>query len=284
MFGGALVKKLAGVQGHTIRAMARSLDKARKQGLGQLKNVEPVFGDLKEPKSLSSALEGVDRVFLVTPMAADLDQMEMNLIKAAKQHGVRQIFKLYGAVKHGGDYLIQMHDRGLQALKKSGMEWTLISPNSVMETSLLPFKETISQENAIYGCTGHHKVGMVALDDVVEAAAKTLATPGHAGMDYQLTGPESLSLYEIAERFSTVLHAKIHYRDMTEQEFEEMLVEALGKTREEIELEVMCHMRAWNRDGADLVTDTFEKITGRKPTSVAEWIAQHADAFKVKVS
>lgn len=280
MFGGSLVMQLA-LKEHThkIKALARNHERAVEKGLDQLKNVELVYGDLKKPETLLPALEGVDRVFLVTPMVTDLDQMEINLINAAKQQGVRQIFKLYGAVKHEGDFLIQLHDRSLKALKESGLDWTLISPNSVTETSLLPYAEIIKHESALYGCTGHHKVGMVALGDVITATTEVLITPGHSGEDYQLTGPQALSLYEIADIFSTSLGKPVHYNDMTEQDFENMLLEHLGKTKEQIDMEIMCHMRAWNRDGADLVTDTYERITGEKPTSVANWIRQHIALF-----
>lgn len=284
MFGGALVRQLAGQEGHVVKALVRSLDKAKQQGLNQLKNIRLVVGDLEKPDTLESALEGIDRVFLVSPMKEGLDTLEINLIEAAQRNGVKQIFKLYGAVKHKGDYLIELHNRSLRYLKDSGLKWTLISPNSVMESSFFPLVESIKEENAIYGCTSRHRVGFIALNDVVKAAAKTLITHGHEGKDYQLTGPESLNLYEVAERFSEVLEMPVRYIDLSEKEFEEILFEALGKSRKEIEIEVMCHMRAWNEDGADLVTDTFEKITGEKPTSVSDWIRQHSKAFQLGVT
>lgn len=280
MFGGTLVRQLSSLEhNHTIHALVRNKEKALNQGLDRLKNVQLIDGDLTKPETLVSALEGMDRIFLVAPMVPDLDQMEINLIKVAKQQGAKHIFKLYGAVKHENDLLIQLHNRSLKVLKESGLDWTLISPNSVMETSLLPFRESIKQENVIYGCTGHHKVGLIALNDVIRATAFLLLTPGHASQDYQLTGPEALSLYDIANLFSMHLRKPIQYKDMSEQEFENLLREFLGKTHEQIDMEVMCHMRAWNRDGADLVTDTYKKLVGEKPTRVVDWINQHIGLF-----
>lgn len=281
MFGGALINHLSSTEhDHIIKALVRNKEKAQRQGIDKLKNVEIIEGDLEKPNTILAALEGIDRVFLVTPMVPNLDQMEINFIEAAKQQNVKQIFKLYGAVEHKGDSLIQLHNRAVDALKHSGLDWTLLSPNSVMDTSLLPQADNIRRDNAIYGCTGHHKIGMVALQDVVTAAAILLTTAGHSGKDYQLTGPDSLSLYEISDIFSDCLQRKINYIDMPEEDFEAMLIKFTDKTPKQIDMEIMCHMRAWNQDGADLVTDTYKKIIGKDPTSIAGWINQNIKKFE----
>jgi hypothetical protein len=50
---------------------------------------------------------------------------------------VRRVAKLYGAVRHDGDPVDVLHQAGIDAVKASGLSWALVSPSSVMETSLL---------------------------------------------------------------------------------------------------------------------------------------------------
>lgn len=139
MFGSAVVKKLAEKNSnHQIKALVRNPNKAADMGLDQLSNVELAVGDMQNPESLVNCLANTDRVFLVSPMMPGLDQMEINVIEAAKQQGVKHIFKLHGAVQHEDDDLSKLHHHSIQALKDSGLDWTLVSPNSVIETSLFP--------------------------------------------------------------------------------------------------------------------------------------------------
>ncbi len=283
MFGGTLLRELAGQSAPcNIRALVRNMEKARSSGIDALRNVEMVVGDMLEPATLDRALNDVDRIFLVSPMSPVMDTMEINVIQAAKRHHGIHVFKLYGAVKHEGrDLLSQLHDKSLEALKQSGLPWTCISPNSVMETVFLNPSSIagIKDEHALYGCTGRHRVGFVALRDVVTAAARIVTTDDHAYKDYLLTGPEALSLFDAAGCFSRALGKEITYHDYPEEEFTKLMIGATGMPEEQLEMIMLCHLKAWNRDGADLVTATFEGLTGKKPTGLESWIQAHKRAF-----
>ena len=54
---------------------------------------------------------------------------------------------------------------------------------------------------------------------------------------------------------------------------------ARGLPAEDLELQVLCHFRAIREGGADLVTNTFEWLTGRSPMTVSEWLHDHRRAF-----
>src|SRR2546423_14167975 len=77
--------------GLPARVLVRSPEKgAPLEGPG----VELAIGDLHDPSSLADALDGVERMFLLTPIAPDLPAVERAAIDAAKAAGVRQIVKL----------------------------------------------------------------------------------------------------------------------------------------------------------------------------------------------
>lgn len=275
MFGSGVVRELA-ARGARVRALTHSPAKVAALGAA---GVEPAVGDMDDPESLRVAMDGVSVVFLVSPMDPRIGVRETNAIHAARQAGVRRIVKLYGAVRHDGDPLSQLHGASLEALKASGLAWTLVSPNTVMETNLLSLAPWIQEESGFWLPVGDAGIGMVAGDDCARAAAVVLTTEGHDGQNYELTGPEAVTFPQIAATMSRIFGRPISFRDATEDEFRKVMIEQAGYTEDRLEIEVLCHYRAFRRGGADLVTDTVERLTGRKPTSVEEFLQAHRAAF-----
>src|SRR5260370_33969240 len=89
--GNHLIKQLA-TKGYPVRALVRSREKAA----GLPEEVERVVGDLARPATLSAALDGVDRVFLMDP-SNGLD-FTRNMVDASKQAGVRLVVDLSSVI------------------------------------------------------------------------------------------------------------------------------------------------------------------------------------------
>lgn len=276
MFGRALVNALAGSEDVVVRAMVRDLDSFDVVA----DNVVAVKGDMDDPASLAAAVEGVTDIFLVSPMDEHIATREMNVVDAAVATGSDiRVLKLHGAVEHRGDALSQLHQQSITHLKASGLPWTLICPNSVMETCLIPFAQSISY-GEIPGSSGHGKVGMVALADVAQATSEVVAGGGFFGESVFLTGPAAVDLYEVAAAFTEVLGRDITYDNMTDDDFANMLI-SVGAfpDREAVDMQVLCHYQAWRRGDAAMVADGFQQVTGHGPMTVKEWIGNHQDLF-----
>lgn len=274
MFGNRLVQILS-ARGCSLKAMVRDRAKFGTPPPG----TEVVVADLDRPETLVPALEGVDRVFLASPMHPSLANREKGLLDMAKAAGVRHVVRIHGAVRHEGDFLSSLHGAVIGHLKDSGMGWTLISPNSVMETSLLGYAPSIREYGVIMGMSGRGRIGLVALDDAVEVAALALTREGHQGQNYEITGPEALDLYRVAEAFTRALGKPVAYQDLSEAELKGVLQPFLRMSDEEMDINVLCHLRCWRDGRADLVTGTFTRLTGKPATSVEQWIAAHRAAF-----
>jgi len=275
MFGNRAVKSLS-ERGVQVRAMVRDISKFSMTN----PNIEVVTADLDKPESLEPIMQDISHIFLASPMHPQMAQREMNVINTARNHKVQHIVKIYGAVRHEGDFLDSLHLQVIEHLKQSHLKWALVSPNSVMETSLMPMAESIKTENSIYGMSGHGKVGLVALADVVKTVALVLTEEEYDGNNYEVTGPEALSLYDVAEKFSKVLGRKISYYDFSEDEFAKLIKEYSNMSDEKMEIQVLCHLRAWRNGKADLVTDTFQRLTNNRPTTLEQFIAAHIDFFQ----
>jgi uncharacterized protein YbjT (DUF2867 family) len=278
MFGAAVANALC-MDGVDVLAMTRSQSSAEKLTRARITGV---VGDLDDPKSLEGLLERADRMFLVSPMHPLLGERESAAIKAAADAGIKQIVKLYGSVRHEGDALDIQHQIAIETLKSSGVAWTLVSPQTVMETNLLGQIEGIKQERSMYGSAGNGRIGMVALCDCIAAASIVLqSNPEKWGStNLEITGPAALTYMEIAVEMSRALNETITYVDVSEEEFASMLIE-FGFPKEDLEIQVLCHFRQMRNGQADLVTDTFQKLTGKPATSVYDWMLKNRDLFDI---
>ena len=90
--GSGLVPALIGA-GVDVRTFTR--DEAKAQALKD-SGADVVIGDLEKPETIKAALEGVDKIFLLTFNGPNEAQQGRNLIEAAKQSGSPHIVRLSG--------------------------------------------------------------------------------------------------------------------------------------------------------------------------------------------
>src|SRR6201994_597980 len=113
------------------RALIRSSDKAATLPDG----VEPVVGDLE---SLDGALDGVERMFLLSPPSPDQMRQESAAIDAARTAGVQHVVKLAaaGASPQAPARFPRQHGELVDYLKASGMDYTAVMPTDLMSNLL----------------------------------------------------------------------------------------------------------------------------------------------------
>ncbi len=275
MFGSRVLRETA-ARGVPVRALVHSAARAAEI---TVPGVDVAIGDLDRRDGLAEAFAGIETVFLVSPMDERIAIREGNALRAAQRAGVRRIVKLYGAVRHDGDPLDVLHRASIQGIRDSGLSWALVSPNSVMETSLLSQVDAIGATGAMFGSAGDGRVGLVAADDVARAAAVVLTDREESGINYEITGPAALTMTEVAATMSEALGRSIAYVDMPEADFRSLLITQAGIPEDVVDMEVMLHFAAWKRGNADLVTGTYRELTGTEPTGLAEWVAANRRAF-----
>jgi uncharacterized protein YbjT (DUF2867 family) len=122
---GGEVARLLAAGGEQVRAMTR--DPARVRALPA--GVEVVRGDFGDRESLAGAAAGATALFLLSAPGPSLVQHDATMLAAAQSAGVRKVVKL-SAIGTGekakagtGDW----HLPGEQAVRSSGMEWTVLS-------------------------------------------------------------------------------------------------------------------------------------------------------------
>ncbi|MER7673297.1 NAD(P)H-binding protein [Kitasatospora sp. NPDC096128] len=242
--------------------------------------VERVAADFADPASLDALLAGADTVYLLVAVHPEMAEHERNVIDAAVRTGRRPRIVLHAAAgveyRPEGVRFVGSHVAGLDHLKASGLPWTVLSPNGFHQNFLGTAPTVKAGHLAVPG--GEGAVSYVDARDVAAAAVEVLATEGHEGAVYTLTGPAALTHGELAEQLGAAAGHPVSYTALTP---EAALDGLLGMGWEPWRAEGMVELYGLYAAGAaSAVSPDVEKLTGRPPRSFAEFAAEHADAFR----
>lgn len=246
-----------------------------------INGVETCYIDYDQPETLVSALQDVHAMFLVLPIVFDGRAMltaARNTVDAARRTGVEHIVKLsaYGAGDEGYTHA-RWHRRVEREIERSGLAWTFLRPNMIMQTVLDDWGESIRTENVFYYPV---EDGYAPIDarDIARVAAHVLTEPGHEGKAYELTGPTVLPLEEMAETFTHVLGRTIRYRPISDEDYRQSLLD-MGLSEAMAEAYINVHQ--YVRSVPSTVTSSVRDVTGNEPISFEEFCRDHASALVV---
>lgn len=273
---GSEVVRLLQTANVQFKALVRDGAKARELGS---RGVDTVSGDLRDPKSLSAALQGIEKVFVVTPLVADQVQMRAALIAAAKSAGVRH-FVMSTGIGAAPDSPVQIgrwHGQNQQQVQDSGMAWTFVQPGFFMQ-NLLMSAESIRAQGEFYMPLGEGKVSWVDARDIASVAVRALTTSGHDNRAYPVTGPQALSGAEVAAALSAVAGRPVRYVPVTlEQAAGAMTGMGMPQSLADAMNELYALAPAGHLAG---VVDTVQAVTGGPPRTFVEFARDYASAFK----
>jgi len=251
-----------------LRALIRNGSKARSLGL---RNIEVVSGDFLESQTLRPAIEGVDAIFLLTPIHPHQVQQAANVIDVASESGndphvVR--LSVHQASHEAPTRISRQHAEIEERLISSGLPYTLLRPQSFMQNTLLS-APTVACQGRIFQPMKDGRLGMIDARDIGEVAAKVLTEDGHEGKTYTLTGPAAISFYDVAEALSEVLDKEVAYvpippekakEAMLDRGIPEWMADALNE-----------YARAHSEGYSNWTTEDVERLLGRPATSYKEF-------------
>lgn len=168
--------------------------------------------------AVRNALDGVDTVLMVSA-GESLDRLDRHraFIDAARAAGVRHLVytSFFGASPDATFTLVRDHWATEQHIRDSGLAFTFLRDN--LYADFIPLM--MDDEGVIRGPAGDGRAAIVAQDDIADVAAAVLRDPGsHAGACYDLTGPESLTMAEIAAIASRALGRDVRFHNETIEE------------------------------------------------------------------
>jgi uncharacterized protein YbjT (DUF2867 family) len=274
--GSELVRRLS-AKGVPVRALVRNPDKART--ISSLPHVEIVEGDMARPETLAAALDGVDRAMLISSSVPAMLEVQSSFIDAAAGAGVRHVVKLSGifADLNSSFRFARMHEQVEKRLEASGMAFTHLRPGEFM-TSYFRQVPSIVAGGTLALPMEDARLASIDIGDIAEVAATVLTSDGHEGKTYPLTGPEALTMAEVAERLSAATGKTIRYVNVAPEAARNAQVAAGIPPHL---ADALAELFAERRKGVEArVWPTIETVFGWQPTSFATFAARNAAVFR----
>jgi uncharacterized protein YbjT (DUF2867 family) len=276
MVSTALLAALKGKPGLRLRALVR--DPAKAEAL-EKDGVDVVAGDLEEPDTLAEAFDGVDILWLLTPASALEPSMGSNAVTAAKRAKVKHIVR-NSAIKAGHDAPNRngrLHALVEEAVKASGIPWTILRPHYYMQ-NLLSSAGSVASDGMLYMNVGQGRLGTIDGRDVGVFAAQVIENVDrHAGKVYTPTGPESIDMAAAADALSHVLGKTVNYVALPQDATQQAML-GYGFSRWFVG-NVVDYGRAYSDGWGDFVTTDFKDVTGHEARSFEQFATDFAPAF-----
>jgi NAD(P)H dehydrogenase (quinone) len=263
---GGLVSGALAAAGVPQRLLARSVDRAP-----QLAGSVALPFSYSDRAASTRALEGVQTLFMVSAAenAERLDQ-HSSFIDSAHAAGVRHIVytSFIAAAPDATFTLARDHYATEEYIRSSGIEHTFLR-----DSLYLDFMDAlVGADGVIRGPAGTGRVAAVARADVARTAVTVLHdVAAHRNITYDLTGPEALTMAEVAGILSAARGSTVRYQNETLPEAYESR-KPWGAPDWQVDAWVSTYT-AIAAGEMDEVSTAIETVTGRKPVGLAQLLA-----------
>lgn len=244
-------------------------------------DVDTVPFDFQDEGSVDEALEGVDKLFLLAPGGPTGPPFTRAVVERLARHSVRQIVKQSSyAPSTEPQAPTDLWALETEAMvEQTGIPWTFLRPPWCNQNFTRGYFAPMVASGVLALPFGDGKAGWIDTRDVGEVA-RVIFEEGetHHGEAYTLTGPEVVSLHDIAGCLSRAAGEEIVYRPLSDQEWIEACL-ATGQPMEAARSTLALISKT--RDGlANEVTDVVERLTGSPPCSFETWAQDNSDQVK----
>jgi uncharacterized protein YbjT (DUF2867 family) len=227
--------------------------------------------DLAEPASLEPALDGAEALFLLTSAGFMANGDLGEVISVVRGSRVRRVVLLssqgVGTRRHPPD----LED----AVRRSGLEWTMLRPGS-FDSNTLQWAGSVRTQRAVVAPFGDVALPAVDPADIAGVAAVALREPGHGGKIYTLTGPEPVSPRQQAAVLGDALGGPVRFVEQSRAEAREQMLGYMPAPVVETTLGILGAPSA----AEQRVSPDAERLLGRQPRTFAEWVARNIAAFR----
>jgi len=257
-----------------FRVMSRNPEAA-----GLPSGVEVVHGDLTRPETLDRCVEDVDAVFLVWVAPPDAAPAAIERIAA---HARRIIF-LTAPLKTPHPFFQQPNPsrdmaEGLERLiETSGMSRTFVRAGMFAGNARHFWGPQIRRGDVVRWPYVDAPTAPTDERDVAAVAVRALCDNRHAGADYVVTGPESLTQAEQVETIGRAVGRRLRVEEISPEQARTELLPVLGSP---VFIDML--LNAWRaaRGQPAFVTTTCADVTGVQARSFLEWATDYGAEFQ----
>lgn len=207
-----------------ITAVVRSEEKVRDFSA---RGVRVRRGDYSSPETLAPALEGTERLLLISSNeVGNRVPQHRAVVDAAKEAGVRLLaYTSILRADKSGLLLADEHKATEADIHASGLPFVFLRNGWYTENYTDNLAMPLST-GVFLGAAGNGRIAAAPRADYAAAAVCVLTEDGHAGKTYELSGDRGFTMAELADAVSTWSGKPVVYRDLPVREFKQALVAA----------------------------------------------------------
>ncbi|NYI04508.1 NAD(P)H-binding protein [Allostreptomyces psammosilenae] len=242
--------------------------------------VEVVEGDPSVPGGIASALEGVTALFLHPRAVGDAAE---ELLALARERGVRRVVALSASnidddpAEQPSRLRGDRNREAEQAAVHSGLDWVSLRAGSFAANTLTAWGAQIRAGDVVRGPYADFAEPPLHERDLAEVAARALLTDQLVGRRLEPTGPESLTHAEQVAVIGRVLGRPLRYQEVPPEAATRGMVRA-GLPEPFVTALMARYARGLGRPTPP--TDDVAEVLGRPARRYAQWVADHAAAFR----
>jgi NAD(P)H dehydrogenase (quinone) len=220
---------------------------------------------------LASALTGVDRMLLISTVAPNRREHQRQAVEAAKSAGVKHIVYTSSPNPRPNSSVggIADHYWTEQAIAATGLDFTLLR-NHIYTDMTLAGLDAVKATGQLFDATGTGGRNYVTRADAARAAAGALLDSEGQNI-FDVTGPAPVLQEDVAVALQRLAGRAVTRVGLSGDQLRGGLIDA-GIPPFMADLLV-----AFDVDAAfgyhAIATDTVERFSGRKPTSLSEFLA-----------
>jgi uncharacterized protein YbjT (DUF2867 family) len=208
----------------------------------------------------------------------DMVETQTAFIDAAKAAGVRHVIKFSGLDARPDTTFPfgLMHKEIEEYLERSGLAWTHLRPTGFMQEYLREAPSIIN-DGAFYLALGDARLNPIDLVDVAKVAFLLLRDGGHEGARIAITGPEALTMAEIADRISRAIGKTVRYVAVSPAARRQALIaHGMAEFADALDKQAKERLKGGIESQVDLSTHQLFNV---KPTAFLKFAQRNAKAF-----
>jgi NAD(P)H dehydrogenase (quinone) len=276
--GGQLGRKVVaallerGLEARDVVCNVRSPDKAAdlaERGLTVRR------ADYDDPASMVEGFAGADALLLIpTFMPVEPRVVQHgNAVRAAVEAGVgRLLFSSFGSGDpesrfHVAPFMLYAESR----TRLSGLPWTILR-NGMYLDPIADWAPELVQMGRLPYPVRRGRVAYVSRDDLGRAAAGALIDDAYANRAYDLTGPQALTMDQLAAAVSAATGAEIAFDRITDAQYAQICRDGEESIPDYLIPILTSLYHAVDNGEFEAVTDHVERLSGRAPETAQTYL------------
>jgi NAD(P)H dehydrogenase (quinone) len=244
---------------------------------------QAVYLDLDDARTFPGALQGIDRLFLLTGYTIAMLHQSKTIVDAAADSGVS--FIVHQGVFGNGrstEPHFAWHEMIERYIEGSGVVWAHLHPNFFMQNILTTLGLPHGQ---LRWPMGDKRVGWIAAEDLADVSA-TVLTSGpatHGGQNYFLS-TDVLNGHEAAAILSEILGRPIASVEMTPSDLLAAFTSGAVQSPPGVEENYAKSQLEWVQQTYDgrmdygaVATSTVQDLLGRPAMTLRDWVPRHRE-------